>query len=232
MLLTVCVAGAQDLGTRDSSAATPGTDAATPPASHEQPNDAPPSAPANDRIFGILPNYATVERDRTAQQLSSRQEFQLAGLGSFDPYVFPYVGVMVGLGQGGQQSYVRRYATAMADNSIGNFMTSAILPSLLHQDPRYYARERGSVFGRAVYALSRSIITRSSAGRAQFNYSEMAGNFSAAAISNGYYPSSDRSAAGTLTRFASQVLNDALANQMKEFWPDIRAFLARRRAGR
>src|SRR5579864_5292075 len=160
LLLTASGGRAQDLPTRDSNAATPGMDAATPSASHDQPNDAPASAPTNDRIFGILPNYATVERDRAAQHLSARQEFQLAGLGSFDPYVFPYVGVMVGLGQGGQQSYVRRYATAMADNSIGNFMTSAILPSLLHQDPRYYARERGSVFGRAAYALSRSIITR------------------------------------------------------------------------
>ncbi|HEV3062318.1 MAG TPA: hypothetical protein VGY48_28975 [Vicinamibacterales bacterium] len=56
VLLAVCAAGAQDLGTRDSSAATPGVDTATPPASHEQPNDVPPSAPANDRIFGILPN--------------------------------------------------------------------------------------------------------------------------------------------------------------------------------
>jgi hypothetical protein len=186
----------------------------------------------NDRIFGILPNYGTVERDTTSVQLTNAQKFKLAGLGSFDPYVFPYVGMLVGLGQGGQAAYARRYATALADNSIGNFLTSAILPAALHQDPRYYARGSGRVLGRAGYALSRSVVTRSSAGHAQFNYSEIAGNLSAATIGNLYCSSANRSSAGTLTRFEGQVLSDALANEMKEFWPDIRGLLGTFRRAR
>jgi hypothetical protein len=187
-------------------------------------SDAPP--PANDRIFGVLPNYSTVERDAKAPGLSAAQMFRVVALSSFDPYVFPYVGAMVGFGQGGNGTYARRYATAMADNSIGNFMTSALFPSLIHQDPRYYARGRGSVRSRAGYALSRSVVTRSSSGRPQFNYSEMAGNFSAAAISNIYYPAADRSASGTLARFGSQATSDMLANELKEFWPDLRRLIS------
>jgi hypothetical protein len=188
-------------------------------------------APANDRIFGVLPNYSTVERDAKAPGLSTAQMFRVVGLSSFDPYVFPYVAAMVGFGQGGNGTYARRYATAMADNSIGNVMTSALFPTLIHQDPRYYARGRGSIWSRAGYALSRSVVTRSSSGRPEFNASEMAGNFSAAVISNIYYPSADRSPGGTLARFGSQVMADTLANELKEFWPDLRRVISSRRRG-
>jgi hypothetical protein len=73
--------------------------------------------------------------------------------------------------------------------------------------------------------MSRSAITRSMNGTPQFNVSEFAGNFMAAGVSNLYYPAANRSATGSLTRYASQMLMDALANEMKEFWPDFRARL-------
>jgi hypothetical protein len=186
-------------------------------------------APVNDRIFGILPNYSTVERDRPSPALSKAQMFLLAGRGSFDPYVFPYLGVVAGLGPSGSGAYGRRYVTALADNALGNMMTSALLPAVLHQDPRYYVRGQGSVWSRAGYALSRSVVTRSSSGAPRFNASEIAGNLGAAAIANAYYPSANRSASATVTRWGSQVMWDTLANELKEFWPDLRTLIASRR---
>jgi hypothetical protein len=145
------------------------------------------TATAPPRIFGVLPNYSTVERDVRAQAFSTSDMLRASARNSFDPYVFPFIGVSVALGQGGASRFADRYATTFADNAVGNFMTSAIFPAILGQDPRYYQRGTGSVAGRAGYALTRTIVTRSSAGRRQFNYSEIAGNFTAAAISNGYY---------------------------------------------
>jgi len=137
--------------------------------------------------------------------------------------VFPFVGVVAALGVGqGTTNYPRRYATALADNSIGNFMTTAVLPSLLHQDPRYFELGAGSVWHRAGYAASRSLVTRSRSGRAQFNVSEIGGNAIAAMISNAYYQPADRNALGVLTRWGSQVMWDTLSNELKEFWPDVR----------
>ena len=147
----------------------------------------------------------------------------MAALNSFDPYVFPFVGVVAALGVGqGTTNYTRRYATALADNSIGNFMTSAVLPSLLHQDPRYFELGAGSFWHRASYAASRSLVTRSRSGGAQFNVSEIGGNGIAAMISNAYYQPADRNALGVLTRWGSQVMWDTLSNELKEFWPDVR----------
>jgi hypothetical protein len=176
-----------------------------------------------DRVFGVLPNYSTVEGNHQAPPITARRAFTMAALNSFDPYVFPFVGVVAALGVGqGTTNYTRRYATALADNSIGNFMTTAVLPSLLHQDPRYFELGAGSIWHRAGYAASRSLVTRSRSGGAQFNVSEIGGNGIAAMISNAYYQPADRNAIGVLTRWGSQVMWDTLSNELKEFWPDVR----------
>ena len=86
-----------------------------------------------DRIFGVLPNYTTVEKGNTVQPITAKLAFTTAAKNSFDVYVFPFIGVVAALGAGqGAGAYDRRYVTALADNTIGNFMTTAIVPSALH----------------------------------------------------------------------------------------------------
>ena len=155
-------------------------------------------------------------------RVTTRQTFQMAALGSFDPYVFPFVGVVAAINHASSQSYARRYATSLADNSIGNFLTTAVMPFAMGQDPRYFESGRGSIVQRVGYAASRSVITRGRSGHSQFNVSELGGNAIAAGLSNVYYTPAERTATGTLTRWATQVMWDALSNEMKEFWPDIR----------
>jgi len=181
-----------------------------------------------DRLFGVLPNYTTVDAP-SAPPLTTHDAFRMASLGTFDPVVYPFIGMTTMFGQGeGARDYEARYATAFADNAIGNFMTTAVMPSLTHQDPRYYRRGEGGVFSRIAYAASRSIVTRTRGGHATFNVSEIGGNFIGAGVSNIYYSPAERTTSGTLSRWGSQVMWDTLANEMKEFWPDIRAKLKQR----
>ena len=95
-------------------------------------------------------------------------------------------------------------------------MTKTVMPSFTHEDPRYYRRGEGGVFGRMAYAARRSI-----------TFSEVAGTAAAAGLSNIYYSPADRTAGGTLTRWGTQIMWDTVANELKEFWPDIRARLRR-----
>jgi hypothetical protein len=176
-----------------------------------------------DRVFGVLPNYTSVDPSMHAPPITTAEAYRMAAANSFDPYVFPFIGIVTAMGVGqGSGSYLRRYPTALADNTIGNFMTTAVFPSLLHQDPRYFVLSSGGFWHRAAYAASRTAITRSREGHAVFNVSEIGGNFVAADISNAYYPSADRSAINTLTRWGTQVAWDTVANELKEFWPDLR----------
>jgi hypothetical protein len=175
------------------------------------------------RLFNILPNGSTVEAGMVPPPLTVKQMFTWATEDSFDKNVFPFIAVVTLFGAGQpSERYATRYVTALADNAVANFMATALLPSLLRQDPRYFQRDEGSVFRRSIYAASRVLVTRSRDGQPQFNISEVGGNALAVTISNAYYPAPDRTVRNTAIRLASQVLWDAVGYECKEFWPDIR----------
>ncbi len=185
----------------------------------------------NDRIFDVLPNYGTVENANELPPLRSGQKFRLATASVFDWAAFPFNGVLSAIAQAkddpkewgqGWDAYGKRYGASFADNSIGTYMTTAIFPSMLHEDPRYYQMGKGSFSRRFPYAMSRLFVTRTDAGTMRFNYSESIGNATAAAISNIYHVDSDRTAARNASTFAFLILYDGLSNELKEFWPDIR----------
>jgi hypothetical protein len=183
------------------------------------------------RMFGVLPNYATVEHPAEIEPISAGQKFKMMSMNTFDPYVYPFIGFEAMLndtyGSGGS-AYVKQYLTSLTDNTTGNFLTTGLLPSILHQDPRYFQRGSGRFLGRVAYAASRSVITRGDSGHAQFNFSEIGGNAIAAGISNLYYPQNDRRLTDTLSRWGLQVMWDTFSSELKEFWPDIRQILHRR----
>jgi hypothetical protein len=186
-------------------------------------------AEEHGRLFGVLPNYTTVDErpiegaPGDAAALSRNHLFKLASRSTFDPVVFPYVGFVTALG--GNQNYRERYMRAFADNSIANFMTTAVAPSLTNQDPRYFRSGQGGLLRRVAYAASRSVVARKRSGGSAFNVSEIGGNLAAAGLSNLYYGPADRTVSGTMSRWGTQVMWDTVSNELKEFWPDIRAKL-------
>jgi len=192
-----------------------------------------PKVPQNDRILWTLPNNLTVEEASSLPPLTTGQKFALTAKDSFDPVIFGFIGLVAGINQAsntnptfgqGLKGYSQRYGVAFADDAIGNFVTSAIFPTVLHQDPRFYQLGSGGFFHRAWYAGSRVLVTRSDRGRAQFNFSEILGNGVAAAISNVYHPG-PRTLGSNINIWGTQIGWDAVAYEMKEFWPDVHRFL-------
>jgi hypothetical protein len=122
----------------------------------------------------------------------------------------------------GAIGYAKRYGSSFADNTDENFWVGAILPSLFHQDPRYYQLGKGSIPHRAFYAMSRIFVTRTDFGSYQFNTSEIAGSAISSGISNIYHPAGDRTFTNTMSVWWTQIGWDTVSNEAKEFWPDIR----------
>jgi hypothetical protein len=184
----------------------------------------------NDRLFAVLPNYS-VESTKTLPPLRVSQKFRLATASVFDWAVYPFNGALAAIAQAkndpeswgqGWGAYAKRYGASFADNSIGTMMTTAVFPSLLHEDPRYYRLGKGSFGHRAYYSMNRLFVTRTDEGKSRYNWSESVGNAAAAAISNVYYPEEERTASRNATTFGYLILYDGLANELKEFWPDIK----------
>jgi hypothetical protein len=197
-----------------------------------------PNTPKNDRLFGVLPNYTTVENEDKFGPLSVKEKFKLSADSMFDPVTFPFIGLIALLGQAentepsygqGLKGYAKRYGTSYGDAGIGTTMTTSVFPSLLRQDPRYFQMGKGSVWHRTLYSVSRIFVTRTDSGSHEFNYSEIVGNAVAAGISNTYHPSEDRTFGNTLSVWGTDVMWDTVANVSKEFWPDIRRKLHKKR---
>jgi hypothetical protein len=110
-----------------------------------------------------------------------------------------------------------RVALSDADEALSRMIGSAILPSLLHQDPRYFYRGSGSKKSRAFYAISSAVICRGDNGRLQPNYSYVLGSFAAGGISNLYHPASDRGVGLTIGNGFLNVAAHALDNLGREF---------------
>ncbi len=212
-----------------------GTPQATPtPTPTPDPNAAKPDPQGGDdknRIFGVLPNYNTVEGPQEVKPITSGESFKIAAQSSFDPMVWPLFSVIAGVSQlqnepasYGQtwSGYAKRYGLAFADNTVCSLVTTGLMPSLFKQDPRYYQGHAKGFFNRVYYAASRSVVTKSRSGSPQFNISEIGGTLVVANVGNLYYPPEERNVNDTLQRWGMQAMWDTVANELKEFWPDIR----------
>jgi len=152
------------------------------------------------RVFGIFPNfYVTYEAE--VVPLNTKQKFRLAWKTSVDPFTFVGTAALAGVEQAtdtfsgygqGAQGYFKRFGASYADVLTSTYIGSAILPSVLKQDPRYFYKGTGSTGSRLLYAIGSPFICKGDNMRWQPNYSNVAGVFASAGISYLYYPESDR----------------------------------------
>ena len=182
-------------------------------------------AEEQQRVLGVIPNfYVTYVPD--AAPLKPRQKFQLAWKTTIDPVTFVVTGATAGIeqatnyysgyGQGGD-GYAKRFGASYANFAIATFIGSAILPSILKQDPRYFYKGTGSRTSRFFYAFGNTFFCKGDNGRWQPNYSNLAGTLIASGIGNAYDPPSDRGVASTFEGALIGIGATGAANVLEEF---------------
>ena len=190
----------------------------------------------NKRIFGIIPNYRTYPIQTDYKPITAKEKLNIATQDAFDRGTFVLSAAFAGYSQltnsdpsfgQGVKGYSHYLVTSFADWSIGDYMTEAVFPVMLHQDPRYFRRGTGSGPGRLFYAMGQIFWTRTDSGGHMFNFSEIGGNAAGVAISQAYYPDK-RTGGEAVSKLGIQVGMDMASNIMKEFWPDLRRKLSRK----
>lgn len=158
-------------------------------------------AEEQQRIFSFIPNfYVVYEPD--AVPLSAKQKFHLALKALVDPVTFVGFGLNAAIYQAsgypsyqqGAKGFGQRLGATFAGGYTNVLVGDAILPSLLHQDPRYFYQGTGTTKSRLLHALASPFVTRGDHGSRQINYSNIGGDLASGAIANAYYPSQDRGA--------------------------------------
>ncbi|HVC89014.1 MAG TPA: hypothetical protein VND66_00195, partial [Acidobacteriaceae bacterium] len=123
-----------------------------------------------------------------------------------------------------------RYGASYADYFTGNFFGNAVLPSLLHEDPRYFQKGTGKVVTRALWAAASTGWCKRDNGSWGPNYANIMGNLIGAAISNVYYPADDSTVNGTIERGVTVTVEGAVGAELIEFWPDVLRHYKRKKA--
>lgn len=177
------------------------------------------------RVFGMIPNFYVVY-DPNPVPLTTRLKFQLAMKTSTDLFTIAGVGVLAAINQaggtpnyaGGIRGYGERFGAAAADGLSDIMIGGAILPSLLHQDPRYYYEGTGTNKSRFLHAVASPFVCRGDNGRLQPNYSSMGGDLGSSALSDLYYPPSNRGTGLVFENFFLSTSERMFSSLVQEFF--------------
>jgi hypothetical protein len=181
------------------------------------------------RVMGVMATFNTTS-NRNAAPLSSGQKFKLFFKSSTDPWPFLLAGVVSGIGQAddsysewgqGAQGYAKRYGAAYSDAFIGNFFGNAVLPSIWHEDQRYFQKGTGSATNRFLWAAASTVWCRRDNGKWGPNYANVVGNLMGAAVARAYYPASERTVSDTINDGLTVSVEGIVGAEVIEFWPDL-----------
>ena len=190
------------------------------------------TSPPDKRVFGVLPNYRTVDQNGEYQPITARQKLTIATKDTVDYPLILLGGGFAALGQltdqhpnlgEGLKGFSLRWATSYSDQAMGNMMTEGFLPILFHEDPRYFrvGPSYGGVWKRTGYAASRIFWNKTDKGVDSFNFAEVIGNSISAGLGNAYY-TQERRLGDNFQRLGVSLATDAFSQVLKEFWPDVK----------
>jgi hypothetical protein len=181
-------------------------------------------AEEKQRLFGVLPNFY-VAYDQDAEPLTTAMKFKLALRVSTDPVTAGGVFLVASAKQAansprygqGWGPYGERIGATAADGFSDIMIGGAILPSLLHQDPRYFYQGTGTTGSRIRHAVFSPFVARGDNGRWQPNYSSLGGDLASSALANLYYPQSNRGVGLVFGQFAIGTAERIGASVAQEF---------------
>jgi hypothetical protein len=182
-------------------------------------------AQEQQRLVGIVPNFY-VSYVPDAAPLTARQKLTLAAHETFDWTSFVGASVAAAIDQstnartgfgGGASGYGKRWAANFADNRTGDLLSHYVFATLFRQDPRYFYQGTGTIPSRLAHALSSVFVARNDRGTSMPNYAQIFGNIGAAALSNVYYPHSERGASLMVSNLAISLASRAAKAVTQEF---------------
>lgn len=179
----------------------------------------------SQRVLGVIPNFYSAY-DWNAPPLNARQKFALALRSEIDPITFAGAAAVAGAEEyqnmypgfgAGFSGFGKRFGAQYANDFGSRMIGSALLPSLFHQDPRYFYKGTGSTRSRALYAIKSAFICRGDNGRDEFDFSHILGDFAAGGLANLYYPEPNEGAGLIATNALIEIGGMAGTNLLREF---------------
>jgi hypothetical protein len=185
------------------------------------------------RILGFMPNFRSVSAGAKPHPPGWKYNFTVATHQATDYSTFVFLGLTsltaeglnqhpaLGKGVGGFYAYTWR---GFLDKTDGTYLSAWLLPSLLHEDTRFYPLGHGhNIAVRELYVISRQGVARTYGGSQTPNIAGLGGKVLTQYISRYYYPPGSSDFSVLATKFGYSVMRDVIFSSIREFYPDIAA---------
>ena len=193
------------------------------------------------RILGFMPNFRSVSAGAIVPRPGWKYNFKIATKQAFDYSSFVFLGLTTAAAyaqdshpsldtyNGGNFPFYGYLWRGLVDKTDGTYLGAWLLPSLLHQDNRYFPMGEGhKIITRAGYIMSRQVVTRTYGGHSTFNLSGLGGKVLTQYISRFYYPPGASDFSVLATKFAYASMRDMGFSAIREFYPDVAAHYIRK----
>ena len=177
------------------------------------------------RVLRFIPNTYVVYEPHP-EPLTGKMKFHLAYKSLTNPFFFARTSAWAGVQQArdnpgewrqGWDAYGKRLGAGFADAVSGSLISNAILPSILHQDPRYFYQGTGTKWSRTRHAMLATFVCKGDNGASQPNYSQLGGSLIGYSLSTAYYPGSDRTARHIFESFGIDTGLHVVGSLFQEF---------------
>jgi len=181
-------------------------------------------AEEQQRILRFIPNTQVVYEPHP-EPLTTKMKFELAYKDLTNPVFFARAAAWASVQQAndtpkyrqGAEGYGERFGAGLADATTEGLFGNAILPSLLHQDPRYFYQGTGTKWSRARHAMLAAFVCKGDDGASQPNYSTWGGSLIASSISMAYLPDSNRGPGHVFRTFGIGMSLHVVSSLAQEF---------------
>jgi hypothetical protein len=189
------------------------------------------------RILGFMPNFRSVSGGSRPHPPGWKYNFTVATRQATDYSTFIFLGLTsltaeginehpaLGKGVDGFWNYTWR---GFLDKTDGTYLAAWFLPSLIHEDTRFYALGQGhSILVRELYVISREGVARTYGGHQTPNIAGLGGKILTQVVSRQYYPKSATTFPVLAEKFGYSAMRDVIFQSIREFYPDAAAHFIR-----
>jgi len=185
------------------------------------------------RILGFMPNFRTVSGGSTPHAPGFKYNFTVATHQATDYSTFIFLGLTSLIAEGenehpvfgkGIEGFYGYTWRGFLDKTDNTYLAAWLLPSILHEDTRYYALGAGhSIPARIIYIIDRQGIARTYGGHDTPNIAGLGAKAITQYVSRQYYPPSAATIGVLASKFGYSVMRDVMFSSIREFYPDIAA---------
>jgi hypothetical protein len=121
----------------------------------------------------------------------------------------------------GMDGFGKYVGVSYTQDITGEFFSTFLIPSIVHQDPHYHRMPHASIPRRIGHAMVQVVWTQGDNGEGMINYADVVGAAIQDEVNNLYVPGRETNLRASASRYGIGLATAPIDNFVSEFLPDV-----------